>query len=187
MEHSTTDWFPGGWHSNKPVDVTHSLLLTLCIIERTGIPALLNLWQSFMETQPACNSLALIDTYQFAYQAFCIGFLNLAIVLCLLAMVRLAIHVLKVLQHTRVYHLILVSAFYASCPKKGIHMNGSLWTKSKFMGMSIGVTLVGNLTLSLSQYNEVSTWLIRSLPTHESSWKTNGYDFWSILIWLITI
>lgn len=34
-------------------------------------------------------------------------------------------------------------------------MTGSLWTKSKFMGMSIGVTMIGQLTLALPQYGEV--------------------------------
>ncbi|KAF6030802.1 OSBPL10 [Bugula neritina] len=30
-----------------------------------------------------------------------------------------------------------VSAFHITCPEKQIHMTGSLWTKSKFMGMSL--------------------------------------------------
>jgi len=34
-------------------------------------------------------------------------------------------------------------------------MTGSFWTKSKFMGMSIGVTLIGNLRLFLPEYKEV--------------------------------
>ena len=36
-----------------------------------------------------------------------------------------------------------VSAFYFECPEKEMYMNGSIWTKSKFMGMSIGVVMVG--------------------------------------------
>ena len=36
-----------------------------------------------------------------------------------------------------------VSAFYFECPEKQISMNASVWTKSKFMGMSIGVVMVG--------------------------------------------
>ncbi|XP_067931574.1 oxysterol-binding protein-related protein 11-like isoform X2 [Watersipora subatra] len=47
-----------------------------------------------------------------------------------------------------------VSAFHVTCPQKAISLTGSLWTKSKFMGMSIGVTLVGNLKLVLPEYNE---------------------------------
>ena len=37
----------------------------------------------------------------------------------------------------------LVSAFYFECPEKKMKMNASIWTKSKFMGMSIGVVMVG--------------------------------------------
>lgn len=40
------------------------------------------------------------------------------------------------------YHLV-VSAFYFECPEKKICMNASIWTKSRFMGMSIGVVMVG--------------------------------------------
>ncbi|XP_078661674.1 oxysterol-binding protein-related protein 11-like isoform X1 [Branchiostoma floridae x Branchiostoma belcheri] len=36
-----------------------------------------------------------------------------------------------------------VSAFYAECKEKKICMNAHIWTKSKFMGMSIGVVNVG--------------------------------------------
>ncbi|KAI8483822.1 Oxysterol-binding protein- protein 10 [Branchiostoma belcheri] len=36
-----------------------------------------------------------------------------------------------------------VSAFYAECREKKICMNAHIWTKSKFMGMSIGVVNVG--------------------------------------------
>ena len=36
-----------------------------------------------------------------------------------------------------------VSAFYFECPDKKVCMNASIWTKSKFMGMSIGVVMVG--------------------------------------------
>lgn len=48
-----------------------------------------------------------------------------------------------------------MSAFYVSCPQKQISLTGSVWTKSKFMGMSIGVTMIGGLTLSLPEHNEV--------------------------------
>ncbi len=36
-----------------------------------------------------------------------------------------------------------VSAFYAECAEKQVQVNASIWTKSKFMGMSIGVVMVG--------------------------------------------
>ncbi|XP_035657550.1 oxysterol-binding protein-related protein 11-like isoform X1 [Branchiostoma floridae] len=36
-----------------------------------------------------------------------------------------------------------VSAFYAECKEKNVSMNAHIWTKSKFMGMSIGVVNVG--------------------------------------------
>lgn len=49
-----------------------------------------------------------------------------------------------------------VSAFYVTCPQKQISLTGSVWTKSKFMGMSIGVTMIGGLTLALPEYNEVN-------------------------------
>ena len=36
-----------------------------------------------------------------------------------------------------------VSGFYAECPEKRVCVNTHVWTKSKFMGMSIGVSMVG--------------------------------------------
>ena len=36
-----------------------------------------------------------------------------------------------------------VSAFYAECKEKGICANYSVWTKSKFLGISVGVDMVG--------------------------------------------
>ena len=36
-----------------------------------------------------------------------------------------------------------VSAFYFESPEKQMCMNGSIWTRSKFMGMSIGVAMIG--------------------------------------------
>ena len=40
-----------------------------------------------------------------------------------------------------------VSAFYFECPEKQMSLNASIWTKSKFMGMSIGVVMVGKRKL----------------------------------------
>lgn len=36
-----------------------------------------------------------------------------------------------------------VSAFYAECFSKKIQFNAHIWTKSKFLGMSIGVHNIG--------------------------------------------
>lgn len=36
-----------------------------------------------------------------------------------------------------------VSGFYAECPEKRMCVNTHVWTKSKFMGMSIGVSMIG--------------------------------------------
>ncbi|KAL8615625.1 hypothetical protein ACOMHN_026615 [Nucella lapillus] len=47
-----------------------------------------------------------------------------------------------------------VSAFYFECPEKKVCMNASIWTKSKFMGMSIGVVMVGKLSLRLLEHDE---------------------------------
>ncbi|XP_076450407.1 oxysterol-binding protein-related protein 11-like [Babylonia areolata] len=47
-----------------------------------------------------------------------------------------------------------VSAFYFECPEKKLCMNGSIWTKSRFLGMSVGVSLVGKVTLYMLSYGE---------------------------------
>lgn len=47
-----------------------------------------------------------------------------------------------------------ISAFYFECPEKDIYMNASIWTKSKFMGMSIGVVMVGKISLNLLKHDE---------------------------------
>lgn len=38
---------------------------------------------------------------------------------------------------------VTVSAFYAECISKKIQFNAHIWTKSKFLGMSIGVHNIG--------------------------------------------
>jgi len=40
-----------------------------------------------------------------------------------------------------------VSAFYFESPEKQMQMSASVWTRSKFMGMSIGVALIGKGTI----------------------------------------
>uniref|UniRef100_A0A4X2LJ59 Oxysterol-binding protein n=1 Tax=Vombatus ursinus TaxID=29139 RepID=A0A4X2LJ59_VOMUR len=47
-----------------------------------------------------------------------------------------------------------VSCFYCECKEKGMFVNTYVWTKSKFMGMSIGVSLVGEGVLRLLDYGE---------------------------------
>ncbi|GFN78697.1 oxysterol-binding protein [Plakobranchus ocellatus] len=47
-----------------------------------------------------------------------------------------------------------VSAFYFECPSKKMKMNASIYTKSKFMGMSIGVSMVGKVRLWLEELEE---------------------------------
>ncbi|XP_071535961.1 oxysterol-binding protein-related protein 11-like isoform X2 [Panulirus ornatus] len=47
-----------------------------------------------------------------------------------------------------------VSAFYFECPEKQLSINAHIWTKSKFMGMSVGVNLVGDITLVIGNVQE---------------------------------
>ncbi|NWW46303.1 OSB11 protein, partial [Pedionomus torquatus] len=54
-----------------------------------------------------------------------------------------------------------VSGFYAECVERKMCVNAHVWTKSKFLGMSIGVTMVGEGVLSLLEHGEEYTF---SLP-----------------------
>lgn len=47
-----------------------------------------------------------------------------------------------------------VSAFYAECPEREICMNTHIWTKSKFMNMSIGVVNIGEGVFTLTGHKE---------------------------------
>ncbi|XP_059840236.1 oxysterol-binding protein-related protein 9 isoform X2 [Hypanus sabinus] len=47
-----------------------------------------------------------------------------------------------------------ISAFYAECLSKKIQFNAHIWTKSKFLGMSIGVHNIGQGCVSLLDYDE---------------------------------
>lgn len=47
-----------------------------------------------------------------------------------------------------------VTAFYFECPEKQMYMNASIYTKSRFYGMSIGVNLIGKIKLKLLSLNE---------------------------------
>ncbi|XP_041040791.1 oxysterol-binding protein-related protein 10-like isoform X1 [Carcharodon carcharias] len=47
-----------------------------------------------------------------------------------------------------------VSGFYCECKERKICVNAHVWTKSKFMGMSIGVTMAGEGVLFLGEHDE---------------------------------
>ena len=47
-----------------------------------------------------------------------------------------------------------VSAFYAECFNKRISINGYVWTKSKFLGLSVGVHMIGQAVISVLDYEE---------------------------------
>ncbi|XP_056235715.1 oxysterol-binding protein-related protein 10-like isoform X1 [Seriola aureovittata] len=47
-----------------------------------------------------------------------------------------------------------VSGFYCECKEKGMCVNTHIWTKSKFMGMSVGVSMVGEGVLYLLEHDE---------------------------------
>uniref|UniRef100_A0A8D0H7E8 Oxysterol-binding protein n=1 Tax=Sphenodon punctatus TaxID=8508 RepID=A0A8D0H7E8_SPHPU len=47
-----------------------------------------------------------------------------------------------------------ISAFYAECISKKIQFNAHIWTKSKFLGMSIGVHNIGQGCVSCLDYDE---------------------------------
>ncbi|XP_051564843.1 oxysterol-binding protein-related protein 11-like isoform X2 [Myxocyprinus asiaticus] len=55
-----------------------------------------------------------------------------------------------------------VSGFYAECPERQMCVNTHVWTKSKFMGMSIGVSMIGEGNLHLLEHGEEYTF---SLPS----------------------
>ncbi|KAI0209600.1 Oxysterol-binding protein-related protein 9 [Lamellibrachia satsuma] len=47
-----------------------------------------------------------------------------------------------------------ISAFYAEHFKKHISIDGYVWTKSKFLGLSVGVYMVGQSVVSVEDYGE---------------------------------
>ena len=51
----------------------------------------------------------------------------------------------------------LVSAFYAEHFNKKISLDAYIWTKSKFLGLSIGVHLIGQAVISVIDYDEEYT------------------------------
>lgn len=55
-----------------------------------------------------------------------------------------------------------VSGFYCECKEKRTCVNAHVWTKSKFMGMSIGVSMVGEGALHLLEHDEVYVFTLPS-------------------------
>lgn len=47
-----------------------------------------------------------------------------------------------------------VSGFYCECKERGMCVNAHVWTKSKFMGMSVGVSMIGEGVLHLLEHEE---------------------------------
>ncbi|MBV97629.1 Oxysterol-binding protein-related protein 10, partial [Eschrichtius robustus] len=47
-----------------------------------------------------------------------------------------------------------VSCFYCECKEKRLCVNTHVWTKSKFMGMSVGVSMIGEGVLRLLEHGE---------------------------------
>ena len=47
-----------------------------------------------------------------------------------------------------------VSGFYAECPSKNMYVSGSIWTKSKFLGLSLGVHNIGSGKTARHPYME---------------------------------
>lgn len=47
-----------------------------------------------------------------------------------------------------------ISALYAECPEKGMYAFGSIQTKSRFLGLSVGVQNIGQIRIVLMSHNE---------------------------------
>ena len=56
-------------------------------------------------------------------------------------------------------NLIIVSGFYAECPSKNMYVNASVYTKSKFLGLSLGVHNIGS-------GQSISSLLLKTLYQH---------------------
>ncbi|KPP76314.1 oxysterol-binding protein-related protein 11-like [Scleropages formosus] len=55
-----------------------------------------------------------------------------------------------------------ISGFYAECVERQMCVNTHVWTKSKFMGMSIGVSMIGEGVLHLLEHDEEYTFTLPS-------------------------
>lgn len=47
-----------------------------------------------------------------------------------------------------------IASFYAECPAKRIQVDGCIWTKSKFLGLSVAVHMIGSATITLLDHDE---------------------------------
>ncbi|CAF0904379.1 unnamed protein product [Adineta steineri] len=47
-----------------------------------------------------------------------------------------------------------IASFYAECPAKHIQIDGCLWTRSKFLGLSVGVHMIGDAIITLLDHDE---------------------------------
>lgn len=54
-----------------------------------------------------------------------------------------------------------VSGFYAECQERQMSVNTHVWTKSKFMGMSIGVSMIGE-----GEFRQPCTHFLMSIVDH---------------------
>lgn len=59
-----------------------------------------------------------------------------------------------------------VSGFYCECRERSMCVNAHVWTKSKFMGMSIGVSMVGEGELIHDSLREYSKFCVAEIPFH---------------------
>ena len=50
--------------------------------------------------------------------------------------------------------ILIVSGFYAECPCKKMYCNGYIYTKSRFLGLSLGVHNIGEATLHLLEHDD---------------------------------
>ena len=48
----------------------------------------------------------------------------------------------------------VVSGFYAECPGKKMYCNGYIYTKSRFLGLSLGVHNIGEVILHLLEHDD---------------------------------
>ena len=57
-------------------------------------------------------------------------------------------------SHVTAHISFSVSAFYAEHYNKRISLDGYIWTKSKFLGLSIGVHMIGQAVISVLDHDE---------------------------------
>lgn len=67
----------------------------------------------------------------------------------------------KIFTNSSLFSL-AVSAFYAECADKLMEFNAHIWTKSKFLGLSIGVEMVGQGKLLIKK--EYTSFPVSNIP-----------------------